>query len=295
MRRPLPHGNAQDLNSSVSRAADISTHKDSFSRNGPFVSVRINDSVGSLFQGSLRTAVQATAPGSLNFGLKVGKDGELEYRGPTSSVIGDRLPTVHDGSEPSRPETLAALDFQPNDMELQCHVNLFVEWQNSSILVLPGSIIDQIVTSYPPPSSDVATRAVLWAILSLTYKVFASHIVDHADRRALSDQAFEEAARLTTNLAHRKPSVEVVQAACILACREYSCGHENSAWTFHGRRCIPYISKLLMVLGIACTVGSSIGLQAGRDYDKWVATGHLTPEKAEARVVAYWATILADR
>jgi hypothetical protein len=58
---------------------------------------------------------------------------------------------------------------------------------------------------------------------------------------------------------------------------------------------IPYVRKTLIFLGIACTVGSSIGLQAGRDYDTWVATGHLTPEKAEARVVAYWATILADR
>jgi hypothetical protein len=42
-------------------------------------------------------------------------------------------------------------------------------------------------------------------------------------------------------------------------------------------------------------VGGSLGLHAGRDYDKWIASGHLSPSRVEARVITYWALILVDR
>lgn len=87
---------------------------------------------------------------------------------------------------------------------------------------------------YPPEDENLPTRAILWAILSLTYKIYCIGRLNFESRAQYSDAAFMEAKNLVTTLAFRKPSVEVVQAALILTCREYSCGHENSAWVFHG-------------------------------------------------------------
>ena len=47
--------------------------------------------------------------------------------------------------------------------------------------------------------------------------------------------------------------------------------------------------------GIATTVSGSIGLHAGRDYEKWISSGHLSRSGVEARVIAYWALVLVDR
>jgi hypothetical protein len=173
------------------------------------------------------------APGSLTFGLKLGENGELEYRGPTSSVIGDRLPEIpgrnvaFNFSSPSNIEL-------PDETEMRQHLDLFVEWQNSSILVLPGDIVDELLESYPPTYENLRARVVLWSILSLTYKMYRISLINFETRMNLSEAAFQEAVKLVTTLAVRRPSVEVVQAACILACRDYSCGHENGAWVFHG-------------------------------------------------------------
>ena len=186
----------------------------------------------------LQPALQAGTPGSLTFGLKLGKDGELEYRGPTSSVTGDKLPTVQDDSYAESSDIV--LDAEtlslPSAEEMRTHIDLFVEWQNASVLILPGIIIEHILLQYPPPPASTSAQAVLWSILSLTYKMIYTNRLGYTERCKMSDQAFRKASELVFSLCHRKPSVDIVQAACILACREYSCGHENGAWIFHGTR-----------------------------------------------------------
>lgn len=45
---------------------------------------------------------------------------------------------------------------------------------------------------------------------------------------------FGSAREMLLHAAFNEPSIEVVQAASILACREYGCGNENAAWTLNG-------------------------------------------------------------
>lgn len=233
--------------------------------------------------------------GSLSFGLAIGEHGELDYRGPTSSAAGARLPTA-----PQRQiniaELPATLRVLPDAEEMCHHLDLFVEWQNSCVLILPGCSINSFMNAYPPSTEDAARRVVLWSILSLTYNMHGIGRLDYEDRVDRSDSAHAEATQLVMELALRNPSVEVVQSACLLACREYSCGHENSAWVFHGMYLKLHFEGVSLIrTGIATTVGGSIGLHAGRDYSRWIASGHLSPRSVENRVIAYWALVLVDR
>ena len=173
-------------------------------------------------------------PGRLEFGLEVGERGQFEYRGPTSSTTGVKVSELH-RHQPIMSNSTLIVQELPGQAEMHHHLELFVEWQNSSILVLPGHIIDHIMDAYPPIEEDLETRAVLWSVLSLTYKMFCINQLSYDERAFNSEAALGEAKKLVTSLAFRQPSVEVVRSACILACREYSCGHENSAWVFHGK------------------------------------------------------------
>jgi hypothetical protein len=159
-------------------------------------------------------------------------------------------------------------------------LQIFAEWQNASILILPGAWLEHLMECYPPAADDAKRHLVLNAILSLTSKMYRSAVLPLQERTRESEAAFEAAAARLYALSLRNPCVEVVRAACILACREYGCGHENSAWSLSG---------------IAGTVGNSIVLHAARQYDSWIASGKLSPVSAEARVIAYWATVLIDR
>jgi hypothetical protein len=174
-----------------------------------------------------------TQPGSLAFGLKLGDFGELEYRGPTSSTIGDRLPDV-----PSQAALLESSEYGtaefPGKSEMRQHLDIFVEWQNSSVLILPGSLVHHILDNFPPQEDSIRLCMVLWSILSLTHKMFGLQWRSFEQRATLSESAFQQASKLVTLLAFRTPCVEIVQSALVLSCREYSCGHENAAWVFNG-------------------------------------------------------------
>lgn len=191
---------------------------------------------------SISSSIKSLPPGSLSFGLKVGEHGQLEYSGPTSSITGIALPERH-YHQIIVPEDSTTSRMLPSKEDMSQHIELFVEWQNSSILVLPACIIDPIMQDYPPVEESLETRAILWSVLSLTYKMHCINRSSYEERTFRSEVALNEAKKLVTRLAFRKPSTEVVTSACILACREYSCGQENSAWVFHGKQAQQFLKQ----------------------------------------------------
>lgn len=178
--------------------------------------------------------VSATS-GGVNFGLHIRDDGEIDFRGPTSSVTFERLPNtscsqLFDHSATSYTPSLPGLD------EFRQHLDIFVEWQNASILILPGAAIDHLLAHYPPSANEIKARMVIWSVLSFTSRIHRMNKLKAETRAQLSDVAFREAFRLVTSLATQSPCIEVVHSGLILACREYSCGHENAAWVYLGSR-----------------------------------------------------------
>lgn len=171
-------------------------------------------------------------PGTLSFGIHIGNNGEFEYRGPTSASAG-RLPLDY-------PLQMARLENRddvhlPDVEEMTWHLDLFTEWQNCSILILPGTALQSVIEDYDVHRKDGKKAMVLWAMLSLTYNMLPDRHMAAAERAQRSEAAFQICVQTLTALQFRFPCVEVVQAACILACSEYSRGNENSAWTFNGR------------------------------------------------------------
>lgn len=107
-------------------------------------------------------------------------------------------------------------------------MELFLEWQNSSIIIVAGFQADGLFNSSADASPSPGTQLLLLSIISLTSRF------SRDSSEVSSDAYFHSAKEMLLQAAFSKPSIEVVQAASILACREYGCGHENAAWTLSG-------------------------------------------------------------
>lgn len=187
----------------------------------------------------------AFGPGRLFFGLRFGENGELEYRGPTSSLP---EPKLHEHANSSPPllvhcpettgnmtKTVSSNFILPSLELIQQFLDIFLEWQNSSIIILPGSLVEVILNEYTNGAPTPARRMLLLAIISLTRKILNRPGEDPQLASAESEACFMEAKVLLLDMAFSSPVLETVQTACILACREYGCGRENSAWVMNGK------------------------------------------------------------
>jgi hypothetical protein len=94
-----------------------------------------------------------------------------------------------------------------------------------------------------------------------------------------SEAMFKLAKASLFEMATTRPSVEVVQAACLLSCRQFGYGHENEAWVLHG---------------IGSTVTTALSLHIGADLEKWIGSRHLSAEAAGVRIMTFYAHVLVD-
>ncbi|KAL2826181.1 hypothetical protein BJY01DRAFT_150357 [Aspergillus pseudoustus] len=219
-------------------------------------------------------------PQFIDFSLKLNNGGELEYFGPTSSVPQNALIAAENpmitsiGELPGQalPGQRIPVIF-PDIDTLKQHIDLFLEWQSSGILILAGAQIDEIILDYNPMILPPKKQVLLAAMLSLTYKF----VVDEC---LFSHRYFLFAKQLLTSMVFSNTTVELVLAACILACQAYGCGNTNAAWIFNG---------------ISTTAGNILGLHVGADYEKWYSAGHISQAAMEIRVQAYWASVVIDR
>jgi hypothetical protein len=170
---------------------------------------------------------------------------------PGAETSGPFLNSSHDASS-ALPE-LSVEDFDE-------HLSLYFEWQNSCIPVLSqdwlhaklyqacvllsrsgfgssmGSLCKEIITSLYSLTDMIQVHSIvtechllLLAIVSVTLKF------SNASSLA-GDAFFDKSTKMLREMCMRKPSLVIVQAACILACRAYGCGHVNNAWVLNGER-----------------------------------------------------------
>lgn len=106
-------------------------------------------------------------PGSLVFGLEIGETGELEYRGSTSSATGLSFPKQIDQTHQLTGTTLGQPLLQSHDI-IEHHIELFLEWQNSSIIIVTGFQADRLFKSSAKSSLSPGTHLLLLSIMALT-------------------------------------------------------------------------------------------------------------------------------
>lgn len=169
--------------------------------------------------------------GGLVFKLQPRPGGEFSYRGPVSA---DQQAPSDVENEDEADSDFSSISW-PSIDELGQHLDMFLEWQSTCILILPKPVIDKICNDYESIQVQRTRNTVLvMAILSLTYMMYPNTQVDAHGSENPSHKFFVEAKKLAFDMALRNPCVQVVQATCILSCREYSRGNENAAWVLHG-------------------------------------------------------------
>ena len=175
----------------------------------------------------------------LEFSLRLGENDELEYRGPTSSIPGTRLPTIWHAQRAAELESAHENDIfplmlpLPDPDTLRTHLDIFLEWQNSSVIILAGALIDDLLQNYDANDNNLLRHLLIFSIMSLTMRL--SSIPTDTESQRSSTLYFGVAKQLLTRFAFEKPSIEVVQSACILACQEYARGYERTAWVFNSK------------------------------------------------------------
>lgn len=191
-----------------------------------------------------RNSPTYSVPGSLVFSLNKSEKGHLEYRGPTSSITPHILTTAElsvddDPGDEVNDATHSSWDleidtFLPDGELLAAHIELFLEWQNASTVIIAGSLIDDLLSTYSPYNLSRGRKLLVLSILSITYRFQSKPGSLGLSGAYMSTQYFAKARPLLLDLAFSNPCIEVVLSSCILACREYGCGHENAAWLLNG-------------------------------------------------------------
>jgi hypothetical protein len=179
------------------------------------------------------------APGSLVFNLRLGSNNELEYRGPTSTAFGVKIPALlgpqvsSAGAQhcPNNQQEAILLLLPERDV-FEYYLDLFLEWQNSSIIIVAGILVDDLLVSYDPETIPWRRQLLVISVLAL-----ATKFTDDSQTSLSSDEYMLKAKSMLDMADLEAPSIEVVQSACILACREYASGHENTAWVFNSELC----------------------------------------------------------
>lgn len=185
------------------------------------------------------------------FRLKLEGNGEFDYRGPTSSFPRGGQPFYVPDIESHVPKPQVPTEsiggvipstLIPDRDSLELHIELFLEWQNSFIIFLSRALIDDILTDYDPLNLAADRQLLILSIISVTSRIIGeAGLLPLTVRRGVefSDLCLLEARTRLMEAAFVKPSIEVVQSACILASREYACGNCNAAWVLNG----PYSSR----------------------------------------------------
>jgi len=217
--------------------------------------------------------------------LNLGVDGELRYFGSPSNFTllhgqanGARIPTSTDAINKafSAPQILYQQGYiAPN---VQSHLlNLFWTWQNTwQYVVHKRAFMSEFDAG---TRGRYCTPLLLLAILSLSsrYSDSPEARTDPHDANT-AGEAFANQAKELLFHEIETPTVPTVQAAVLLALREYAVNAETSAWVY---------------IGMAVRMAHTLGLNV--DCSSWVTSGQITLLEEEVRRVAWWGCFLVDK
>jgi len=217
--------------------------------------------------------------------LNLGDDGELRYFGSPSNFTllhgptnGARIPASPDTTNktPSTSQVLYREGFIPLDLQLHL-LDLFWTWQNTwQYVVHKRAFMSEFDVG---ARGRYCTPLLLLAILSLSsrYSDWPEARTDPQDSNTAGEAFVQQAKQL---LFHEieTPTVPTVQAAVLLALREYAVNAETSAWVY---------------IGMAVRMAHTLGLNV--DCSSWVTSGQLSPLEEEVRRVAWWGCFVVDK
>jgi hypothetical protein len=217
--------------------------------------------------------------------LNLGDDGELRYFGSPSNFTllhgpmnGARIPVNSDAIDEafSAPSVLHREGYIPPS--LQSHLlELFWTWQNTwQYVVHKRAFMSEFDAG---TRGRYCTPLLLLAILSLSsrYSDWPEARTDPQDANT-AGEAFANQAKELLFQEIEAPTVSTVQAAVLLALREYAVNAETSAWVY---------------IGMAVRMAHTLGLNV--DCSSWVASTQITPLEEEVRRVAWWGCFLVDK
>jgi hypothetical protein len=217
--------------------------------------------------------------------LNLGDDGELRYFGSPSNFTllhgptnGACVPTSPDAISKaiSAPYMLYQEGFIPLDLQLHL-LDLFWTWQNTwQYVVHKRAFMSEFDAG---TRGRYCTPLLLLAILSLSsrYSDWPEARTDPQDPNT-AGEAFANQAKELLFREIETPTVPTVQAAVLLALREYAVNAETSAWVY---------------IGMAVRMAHTLGLNV--DCSSWVTSGQISPLEEEVRRVAWWGCFLVDK
>jgi hypothetical protein len=217
--------------------------------------------------------------------LNLGDDGELRYFGSPSNFTllhgptnGARILINSDAIDEAlqAPQALYREEYIPPN--LQSHLlDLFWTWQNTwQYVVHKRAFMSEFDAG---TCGRYCTPLLLLAILSLSsrYSDWPETRTDPQDANT-AGEAFANQAKELLFHEIETPTVPTVQAAVLLALREYAVNAETSAWVY---------------IGMAVRMAHTLGLNV--DCSSWVASGQISPLEEEVRRVAWWGCFLVDK
>ena len=217
--------------------------------------------------------------------LNLGDNGELRYFGSPSNFTllhgttnGARIPTNSDAINEalSEPQALYRERYVPPSLQLHL-LDLFWTWQNTwQYVVHKRAFMSEFDAG---TRGRYCTPLLLLAILSLSsrYSDWPEARTDPQDANT-AGEAFANQAKELLFHEIETPTVPTVQAAVLLALREYAVNAETSAWVY---------------IGMAVRMAHTLGLNV--DCSSWVTSGQISPMEEEVRRVAWWGCFLVDK
>jgi hypothetical protein len=217
--------------------------------------------------------------------LNLGDDGELRYFGSPSNFTllhgptnGARISTSPDtiNQALSAPQMLYRGKYIPPDLQLHL-LDLFWTWQNTwQYVVHKRAFMSEFDAG---TRGRYCTPLLLLAILSLSsrYSDWPEARTDPQNANT-AGEAFANQAKELLFHEIETPTVPTVQAAVLLALREYAVNAETSAWVY---------------IGMAVRMAHTLGLNV--DCSSLVTSGQITKLGEEVRRVAWWGCFLVDK
>jgi hypothetical protein len=217
--------------------------------------------------------------------LNLRDDGELRYFGSPSNFTLLHGPT-NGACVPTSPDAINKAISAPQmlykegiiSLDLQLHLlDLFWTWQNTwQYVVHKRAFMSEFDAG---TRGRYCTPLLLLAILSLSsrYSDWPEARTDPQDPNTAGEVFAKQAKEL---LFHEieTPIVPTVQAAVLLALREYAVNAETSAWVY---------------IGMAVRMAHTLGLNV--DCSSWVTSGQISPLEEEVRRVSWWGCFLVDK
>lgn len=147
---------------------------------------------------------------------------------------------------------LSAADFDE-------HLSIYFEWQNSCIPVLSqdwlhdrlyqacvslsrrdsassmGSLCKEFICRIHFLTDTAKVHSIVVECYLLLLAIVSVSLQFTSPSSPPGDAFFGIATKILREMCMKKPSLTIVQAACILACQSYGSGHVNNAWILNGK------------------------------------------------------------